>query len=54
MPPIRTKKVTPKEKQIATAISEIRDGMLKNITVATQKTGGYCYSHMLLRGLRMQ
>ena len=37
MPPICTKKVTAEEKRIATAISEIRDGTLKNVTVAAQK-----------------
>jgi hypothetical protein len=37
MPPICTKKVTLKEKRIATAISEIRDRTLKNITVTAQK-----------------
>jgi len=34
MPPIRTKKVTPEEQRIAKAIREIKDGTLKNVSVA--------------------
>jgi hypothetical protein len=36
MPPIRGKKVTPKEQYIAKAIREIRNSTLKNATVAAQ------------------
>ena len=37
MPPSRTaKKVTPKEQRIAKAIQEIRDGTLKNATIASK------------------
>jgi hypothetical protein len=36
MPPIRTKKATPKEQCIAKAIAEIQDGTLKNAAVVTR------------------
>jgi hypothetical protein len=36
MPPIQGKKVTPEEQRIAKAIKEIRNGTLKNCTVAAQ------------------
>jgi hypothetical protein len=36
MPPIRTRKVTPEEKRIATAIREIQDRIIKNVAIAAR------------------
>jgi hypothetical protein len=36
MPPVRTKKVSPEEQQIAKAIKDIQDGILKNASVAAR------------------
>ena len=37
MPPIRSKKVTPKEQRIVKAIKAIKDGTVKNASVAARQ-----------------